>query len=123
MCSEMAAVHPKGAPHFTWAELGDPPQRLRGNARSLATSLEDLRRRCGGRPLGIISGYRDPAHNRRVGGAPFSQHLRAAAADLPEGYATVEEAVMSGFTGVGSKGPWAVHVDVRPGPLARWTYD
>jgi uncharacterized protein YcbK (DUF882 family) len=111
------ATHPRGAPHFTWAELGNPPTGLRPNARKLARALEDLRRRCGGRPLSVLSGYRSAAHNARVGGAPHSQHLRAAAADIPSGYATVEEAVMSGFTGVGREGPWAVHVDVRPGPL------
>lgn len=116
------ARHPKGAPHFTWEELGAPPKHLRPNARRLAHRLEDLRARHGGRPLPVISGYRSPAHNARVGGAPHSLHLRAAAADIPYGYATVEEAIMSGFTGIGSKGPWAVHVDVRPGPLARWRY-
>jgi len=58
-----------------------------------------------------------------VGGAPNSLHLRALAADLPEGYATVEEAVMAGFIGIGSRGPWAVHVDLRSGPPARWTYN
>jgi uncharacterized protein YcbK (DUF882 family) len=57
-----------------------------------------------------------------VGGVPNSQHLLCRAADIPEGYATVEEAVMAGFTGIGSRGPWAVHVDVRLGPAARWTY-
>ena len=43
------------------------------------------------------------------------------AADIPEGYATVDQAVAAGFTGIGSKGRWAIHVDTRPSP-ARWTY-
>jgi hypothetical protein len=44
------------------------------------------------------------------------------AADIPEGYATVDQAVHAGFTGIGSKGRWAIHVDTRPGGAARWTY-
>jgi len=34
------------------------------------------------RPLIISSGYRNPQHNRRVGGAPDSLHLRGMAADI-----------------------------------------
>lgn len=119
----MSSSRPKGIKHFTWAELGDPPARLRPNSIRLAKRLEDLRARNGGRPLRILSAYRGPLKNASVGGARQSQHLAGRAADIPIGYATVEEAVMSGFTGIGSKGPWAIHVDVRPGPLARWTYD
>jgi uncharacterized protein YcbK (DUF882 family) len=92
------------------------------NSRHLARHLERLRRRCGDRPLRLVSAYRTPEHNAAVGGAPQSQHLLGLAADLPEGYATVEEAVMEGFVGIGSRGPWAVHVDVRSGPAARWEY-
>lgn len=73
-------------------------------------------------PLRVISGYRSPGDNQRVGGATASLHLTAQAADIPEGYALVSEAERAGFTGIGSRGPWAVHVDVRPGPPARWTY-
>ncbi len=108
--------------HFTWRELGSPPNGLKPNARLLAKHLEKLRSINDGEPLTLLSGYRSPAKNRRVGGAIASQHLRAAAADLPVGYATVDQAIAAGFTGIGSSGPWAVHVDVRPGPLTRWTY-
>jgi hypothetical protein len=99
-------VHPRGCPHFTWAELGDPPQALRPNGRRLARALEDLRSRCG---------YRTASHNAIVGGAPRSWHLRALAADIPGGYATLEQALASGFTGVGLRDGRVVHVDVRPG--------
>ena len=64
-----------------------------------------------------MSGYRSPAYNRRVGGAVHSRHLTNEAADLVAGYATVAEAERAGFTGVGHCGGWAVHVDVRPGPV------
>ena len=114
----------RGGPtrHFTWQELGSPPSSRRQGATQLAEALENLRSRCGDSPLRILSGYRTPKHNRAVGGAVQSQHLLGRAADIPYGYATYEEAAMSGFTGIGTRGPWAVHVDVRLGPTARWTY-
>lgn len=87
----------------------------------LIEALERLRAMVG-RPLRIVSGYRSPAHNKAVGGKRRSQHLFNRAADIPEGYATVSQAVAAGFTGIGSKGPWAVHVDVRPGRLTHWSY-
>lgn len=88
----------------------------------LVWHLEKLRAICGGRPLRIVSGYRDPAHNRAVGGAKASRHMHGDAADIPAGYATVEQARRAGFTGIGRRGQWAVHVDMRPGPRAEWHY-
>lgn len=35
-----------------------------------------------GKPVTIVSGYRSPAHNRRVGGSPRSQHMQGKAADI-----------------------------------------
>lgn len=81
----------------------------------LVIALEKLRARSGGRPLRIVSGYRSPAHNRAVGGARKSQHLFNRAADIPAGYATLDDAVAAGFTGIGFCGNSVVHVDVRPG--------
>ncbi len=57
-----------------------------------------------------------------MGGVQDSQHLYGRAADIPAGLVTPEEAIMCGATGVGERDGWAVHVDVRPGELARWTY-
>jgi uncharacterized protein YcbK (DUF882 family) len=103
--------------HFSTDEFGGPV------TAELVAALERLRAARGGRPLRIVSGYRSEARNRAVGGARLSQHLTGRAADIPEGYATVHDAEHAGFTGIGSKGKWAVHVDVRPGGPARWTYD
>ena len=108
--------------HFTWAELGDPPRSHAQDTRHLAEHLERLRDICGGRPLSPVGGYRSPGRNAQVGGARRSQHLEGRAADLPAGYATVAQAERAGFTGIGSSGRWAVHVDVREGPPARWEY-
>lgn len=82
----------------------------------LLASLERLRTIIGNKPIVIVSGYRSPAWNRRVRGATRSQHLFNRAADLNRGVATVDQARRAGFTGIGFVGPWAVHVDVRPGP-------
>lgn len=116
------------SPHFSRSEF---ECRGRGQAghRShptrvddrLVASLEKLRSACGDRPLNIVSGYRCEMWNRQVGGAVRSQHPRGTAADIPYGYATPAQARAAGFTGVGVKGAYAVHVDVRPS-AATWRY-
>jgi uncharacterized protein YcbK (DUF882 family) len=108
--------------HFTEEEFrskGDGSVRVEAR---LVWHLEYLRLICENRPLRIISGYRDPAHNAAVGGARNSRHLHGDAADIPRGYATVEQARFAGFTGIGRSGRWATHVDMRPGPRREWTY-
>jgi len=82
----------------------------------LVRHLERLRAIVG-RPLVVVSGYRCPEHNRAVGGARGSLHLRGEAADLRRGYATTDQARQAGLNGIGRCGPWAVHVDVRPQPV------
>lgn len=86
----------------------------------LVQKLERLRAIVG-KPLYIVSGFRCPWWNTRVGGAPRSQHKLGTAADIPAGYCTADQAAQAGFHGIGTKGRWAVHVDVRATP-ARWVY-
>lgn len=105
------------SPHFSRREF-DCKDGSRSNPDpALIACLERLRAIKGGRPLRIVSGYRSPDYNRRVGGARRSQHVVNRAADLVKGYANVAEAVEAGFTGVGYCGDWVVHVDVRPSRL------
>lgn len=109
-------------PHFSRAEFRDKragvsvdvPVRLLG-------ALECLRGMVG-RPIIIVSGFRTQATNRAVGGAPHSRHLVGDAVDIPPGVATVDQAAAAGFVGIGNAGAWAIHLDVRPGPPARWSY-
>jgi hypothetical protein len=61
-----------------------------------------------GSQLPIISGYRDPAHNKRVGGADRSMHLERRAIDIDvtklsevERVRFIEMASAMGFTGIG----------------------
>jgi hypothetical protein len=61
-----------------------------------------------GKPIPIISGARDPASNRRAGGAKYSQHLKGNALDLDVSDLSKEERVelirtasANGITGIG----------------------
>jgi uncharacterized protein YcbK (DUF882 family) len=86
----------------------------------LVERLEHLRRIVG-EPLVVVSGYRCATHNTAIGGAARSRHLLGEAVDLRHGYARVSQAAHAGFLGIGRRGGWAVHVDVREKP-ARWSY-
>lgn len=113
---------PKLTPHFDSSEFMDKRANARCDPPPMLLGVLEHLRGAVGRPLVIVSGYRTPHTNGLLGGAADSRHLYGDAADLPEGYATVDQAVEAGAVGIGSRGPWAVHVDVRPGPPARWTY-
>lgn len=111
------------SPHFTVFEFYS---RGNGNLildRKLIEKLEKLRSNLNV-PIKIVSGYRDPRYNRKVGGAPKSQHLRGTAADIVvAGYSVKEvgrRADQVGFNGIGLyRSQNFVHVDVR-GWKARW---
>jgi uncharacterized protein YcbK (DUF882 family) len=90
-------------------------------AEDLVHVLEHIRA-ISGEPLPIVSGYRCPVHNAAVGSKPRSQHLLGTAADIPRGRATLGQAVAHGARGVGVRAGWAIHVDVRLGPVASWVY-
>lgn len=108
--------------HFSAAEFACHHCGQVKVSRHLVEHLERLRSARGGRPLRIVSGYRCPTHNRAVGGASRSQHMYGTAADIPAGYATTAQAEAAGFVGIGSRGQWAIHVDVRTTGRARWNY-
>lgn len=76
-----------------------------------------------GKPITITSGYRTPAHNREVGGAKGSQHVKGTAADIK--VKGVPTWAVAGFLeanyrncGIGYYSTW-VHVDTR-GYRALW---
>jgi hypothetical protein len=77
------------SPHFRIAETVSrrdrcgcrarrPPRRLYRRWHNYCFMLERLRHRLGDRPMPAISFYRTRCHNRCVGGARFSQHMKAA---------------------------------------------
>lgn len=57
------------------------PAEVIKNLKKLAENLQVIRDTINA-PLSITSGYRSPAHNKRVGGAVYSQHLLGTASDL-----------------------------------------
>jgi uncharacterized protein YcbK (DUF882 family) len=67
-------------------------------------------------PVHIISGYRTPSHNAKVGGKKNSQHLKGKAVDITAiGYSPKQLIVYAkavGFTGIGLYDEF-VHVDTR----------
>lgn len=119
------------SPHFTIAEAmchdgTNVPKSLLPKAQKHAFNLEQLRNRLGGRPLHILSWYRTPSYNQRVGGVPNSQHLWALATDFDvqfvnsiPGFDSACDFVFS-HGGFGQYPGGSRHVDSR-GYRARWT--
>ena len=103
------------------------PDDLMDNVRLLCENLQVLREELG-RPIRVISGYRSPKYNRRIGGARRSQHMLAKAADIRVNGMTPREVrevilrlikegqMMSGGVGLYTT---FTHYDVR-GRNARW---
>lgn len=108
------------SPHFDRSEFACHHCGVAKVSCELVAGLEELRRLVG-RPIRIVSGYRCPRHNKAVGGAQRSRHVYGDAADLEAGYCTAATARAAGFRGIGTRGRWAVHVDMRPDP-ASWVY-
>lgn len=94
-------------------------------APELVTVLQKIRTHFA-RPITITSAYRTPAHNKKEGGEPFSQHLYGTAADIvvtgvaPAKVAAYVETLMPNKGGIGiytKKG--FTHIDVRE-KRSRW---
>ena len=105
-----------------------PEDELLENCQELADNLQVLRDHIG-KPINIISGYRPPAYNKKIGGAKRSQHLLARAADIKvsgmapaEVHATIIKLIKAGKMKQGGVGKYStfVHYDTR-GTAARWS--
>lgn len=117
--------------HLAWSEIdcedGTPyPEEWRtSRAVRLAQAFEALRSECGGRPLVVLSGYRTPTHNKKVGGKPSSYHLKGLALDIVCPAHLDYEDFVEKCQAVGRRGllrgigvnklKHTVHVDCRPG--------
>lgn len=103
------------------------PQQYLKNVQRVANQLQILRDYLG-EPVRILSGYRTPSHNKKVGGATRSYHLTASAADIavksksPKQLAAiVERLIAKGSLKFGGLGLYKgfIHLDIRPNKV-RW---
>ena len=104
------------------------PAKFLLNVKEVAENLQALRDYLEVQISVTGSGYRSPKHNKKVGGAKFSQHLTASGADInAEGYEpkqlaeVIELLILKGKMKQGGLGiyPNFVHYDIR-GTKARW---
>ena len=105
----------------------DVPDELMDNVKLLAQNLQVLRDYVG-KPVRVISGYRSPTYNRKIGGARRSQHMLAKAGDIKISGLTpskikaiIVKLIREGKMMKGGVGLYRtfVHYDVR-GRNARW---
>tara|TARA_R110002020_G_scaffold307972_1_gene523763 strand:+ start:148 stop:540 length:393 start_codon:yes stop_codon:yes gene_type:complete len=103
------------------------PPELMESLERLANNLQVLREHIA-RPIRVVSGYRSPEYNKRVGGVKKSQHMLATAADLhvsgmdtKELADTIKALIKAGKMDSGGVGLYKtfVHYDIR-GRNARW---
>jgi uncharacterized protein YcbK (DUF882 family) len=105
------------------------PYDLVENVRQCAANLQILRDEIG-KPIVIVSGFRNPSYNQRIGGAKKSFHMTGLAADIrvrsmsPHEVAdTIERLIKDGRMEQGGIGTYDedgfTHYDCR-GTRARW---
>jgi uncharacterized protein YcbK (DUF882 family) len=118
--------------HFNLKEFecrdgSETPPDIITNLQELAENLEIIRAEIG-YPIEIVSGYRSPSHNKKVGGAKDSQHLTGKAADIIardkspyDLFAIISKLQMEGRIKLGGLHLYSgyVHFDIR-GHYARW---
>ncbi len=126
--SEIAPIEEGSSSDSGKSSTFNPWARLRGAAKEklspdVVQAAEPVLQKYG---LKVKSGYRDPEHNKRVGGAPKSQHLSGNAIDIDwadkseaERQAIIKDLRAQGFTGFGV-GPTSLHAD--KGPQRSWSY-
>lgn len=113
----------KISPHFTVREFANTSGNVVFVDTELVDLLEDIRKACG-KAVIVNSGFRSEAHNKKVSGAPYSQHLYGRAADIRVPGVPVEnlhQICLKLLRGQGGCGKYStfVHVDVRETP-SRW---
>ena len=100
--------------HFSYREFASKGNGWIKVHRALVKGLESYRAEIG-QPVPVTSGYRDPAYNKKIGGAPLSQHLFGCACDVPGVLSVARMQSLRVFSGLGYNASTGkvVHVDVR----------
>ena len=104
-----------------WLKLNAPPEpTLWPNILPALSAADEIRRRLG-KPLQILSAFRNAAYNRAIGGARNSQHTKFTALDLTAKVPIPELAHHARqirseklFTGGLGIYPGFIHIDSRP---------
>lgn len=112
---------------FQSKDGSDFPPQVISNIESLAKALQIIRNTLKAK-ITITSGYRSPEHNRKVGGAQNSTHVRGLAADFKvsgkkptDVVMVIEQLIAAGRIpqgGLKAYSTW-IHYDIR-GERARW---
>ena len=105
----------------SWLKLNTTPDpSLWPNILPALSAADELRRRLA-KPIQILSGYRNAAYNRAIGGALRSQHTQFRALDLTAKVPIPELARLAKqirqekiFTGGLGTYPGFIHLDSRP---------
>lgn len=112
--------------YFSVKELACSHCNVNGMQQPMLEKLDLFRVRWG-KPLVLTSAYRCEFHNKAIGGAPNSQHVKGLAVDVTwSSYTGKEKAAllklaMEIFTGIGLHKQF-LHVDDRPGEQLVWFY-
>jgi zinc D-Ala-D-Ala carboxypeptidase len=112
---------------WRWANFSPRELACKGSGQLLVddTALDALQRLRDdlGRPLIVVSAYRSPSHNRKVGGAQFSKHMEGHAFDIRmdnhNPYEFELAAKNAGFRGFGYY-PKSGFMHIDMGPPRTW---
>lgn len=116
--------------HVSWNELQchdgtDYPYMYRDDVTrlpNLMEAFEALRSKLGDKPLTILSAYRTPQYNKKIGGATRSQHTEGRALDIRTPKGMTPRQLFDVIVGLSNSTPirgvglyrWGCHMDVRP---------
>ena len=106
-------------PNFKLSEFCSLDQHITneilGNIIKLAKRLQEFRDKIG-KPIKITSGYRSPEHNKIIGGASNSYHMKGMAIDCVIDGMTPEQAYKQLTDWQGGIGLYIahLHLDIRP---------